>query len=173
MPEKKKKKASIRPRTPLAVSVSVIADRNATAACASIIGAHYTEDMLQAAGTSKRMSGDPYHPEIGTDLAVGRALLELALQLIQRGESLVLLEAETRYAEQLLAAMKRTEKRLRRSGPHPGLRTPEEILADPEHGGQEAANLAARRRGLPESAPQPPQEGRDNGLPTVDGKDSP
>lgn len=153
------------------VRVTVIGDRNATAATAEMT--HWDTSnrrwAVEATGTSKRMNGDRYNDKVTVALSVGRALENLGRKMQAGGEILVQLEAEAQVAERLLAGARRTIRHQRNTGPHPGLKPLEAILA--EHG-QDAANKAARRRGLPEIAPQPPQEGRDNGLPTVDGKDS-
>lgn len=155
------------------VRVTIIGDRNATAAIAEMNHwdpVNYRRWAVEATGTSKRMNGDRYSDKVAVALSVGRALENLGRKMQTDGGILVQLESETHVAERLLAGTRRRIRHQRSTGPHPGLKPLEAILA--EHG-QDAANKAARRRGLPEIAPQPPQEGRDNGLPTVDGKDSP
>lgn len=156
------------------VRVTIIGDRNATSVSAEMT--HWDTEgnswTVEDVGTSKRMPGDRYNDRIAVALAVGRALENLGRKMQTDGEILVQLESETQVAESLLVGTRRTIRYQRRYGLHPGLRSIEEILADPVHGGLEAANRAARRRGLPEIAPQPPQGGRDNGLPTVDGKET-
>lgn len=167
MPHKEKR---VPPRTTLAVSVSVNGDHNATAACATILGGPYTRNLTQAAGSAKRNAGDPYNSLIALDLAVGRALVELGLRLQSDGEELVQLQADTRFAEKLLADVRRTQRAARRIGPHPGLLPLAKILAER---GVEAAETAAARRGQePELAEILTRAafsdgGRDNGLPTI------
>lgn len=162
-----KKRAT--PRKALAVSISVTGDRDATAAWVTMLGGPYTRDLIQAAGTSKRRAGDTYNERTGWDLAVGRALVELGLQLQADGEARVQLDAEMRLAEQLLADVRRAERTMRSAMPHPGLLSLSDILLDR---GLEAAKRAARRRGdevsLAELIQVPPSGGRGNGLPTIE-----
>lgn len=162
------KKREVPPRKALAVSVSVIGDRDATAAWATIVGGPYTRDLVQAAGSSKRKAGDPYNARIASDLAVGRALVELGLRLQASGEELVQLEADVRFAEQLLAGMNRTQRAVRATSPHPGLLSLSDLL---EQRGLKAAEIAAERRGMELELAELLQErtpgGRDNGLPTI------
>jgi len=176
MPNQRKKTPP--PRQALAVSVSVVGDRDATTAWASLVGGPYTQDIAQAAGSSRRNVGDPYDPRIASDLAVGRALIKLGLELLTSGAQRVQLEADARYAGQLLAAINKTERRLRATGPHPGLLSLTEVLSEY---GLEAAETAAKRRGLEMELAElvgPPQVSevlehqdpggyRDNGLPTI------
>lgn len=184
-----RKKKNAPPRTVLAVSVSVVGDRDATTAWASMLGGHYTADMVQAAGSAKRRAGDMYNEKTAWDLAVGRALVELGLQLQGSGEARVLSDAATHAAEMLQAGIRRTERAMRGSEPRTVLPL-SEVLS--EHG-LLAAQRAAERRGEEQQLealvralplrqgelgdPHPPEgrHRRDNGLPTIEtgtGKDT-
>lgn len=44
-----------------------------------------TFDGLEAEGDAKRNNGERFDPEVGLDLAMGRAFLDLGHQLVDRG----------------------------------------------------------------------------------------
>lgn len=115
------------------VFITVISDRNATAASAELVLPD-SEDRIVVTGSTKRVSGDYYDEETAVNLAVGRALEKLAARLIHLGS------ARVNLAEQ------RKNKSRRKTERRP--RTLVSLADIQEEHGLDAAQAAARQRGV-------------------------
>jgi hypothetical protein len=63
------------------LDVTVVTGRNSAVAAVDLYYSP-TMEMLHATGESKRLPGDPFDGEIGSDLALGRALVNLGNALV-------------------------------------------------------------------------------------------
>lgn len=91
----------------LNVTVTALTDRNAAVASTELIKPDL-DLVATATGSSKRENGDVYDLRIGTELAVGRALVNLGRQLIHNANEEVRKASEARTrAEASTAEAKR------------------------------------------------------------------
>jgi hypothetical protein len=121
---------------------TVICDRNATSAAIELAvplpGGDGDMLLLDATGSAKRESGDPFVPETGAAFALARALKSAAEQLEAAAWELVR-DAERRAVD---AAAKRELQKMVKALPKPGLKTSE----IKEKYGEEAARLHRDRK---------------------------
>lgn len=130
--------------TRLSVNLIVINDRNVTAASAEVtqwIDGQMVTD--QATGSAKRAPGDVRDDVIATELAVGRALVNLGRRLQDTSRILVGDAEVTRERE----AIRRVRRKLRQVRPD---QLPEHMSLHKVHEeyGLEAVLKAAERRGV-------------------------
>jgi len=142
----RKKKIRVAPEQHIAAFVTILNDRNASVAVATL--ADKINTLGQASGSAKREQGDRANPGIARDLAVGRALVKLGHQLIRRGTARVAENVAEQAEEQRRAGARKVVRALRtpRHAKETTLLPTDKIR---EQYGEEAAQRAILRRRQP------------------------
>ena len=145
----RQRRKHVEPRKQLLVSIAVITDRNATAACATLLGDEWGP-LIQETGSTKRVTGDLYDEQTAIDLAVSRALEKLAARLAHLGNARVnRAEQEKRRKTRRASRGGEVTVRERPNRGVVGTGKPQMAIADiQEEWGLDAAMVAAERRGV-------------------------
>jgi len=131
--------------------IEVLSDRNATVAYVSLFDEKPKLPMIRVTGSTKREPGDVYDEAIAMDLAVGRALSKLGRKLQRRGTNNVTAATQEQNKTRVLAAIRKTQRRVRVEHPERVLLPLDDIK---NLYGKKAARRAASRRGVSWPTPQ-------------------
>lgn len=132
------KKSAVTPLIELSASVTLINDRNASAALVHLYDEQTGEVIAHATGASKREQGDNFSDSVALKLTVGRAFRNMARTMISQANREVkaaMLAAEVAEAEKVQAAydqMRDLRSEFDQRADYSHLPTIDEVMADAE-----------------------------------------